>query len=103
MKPMLLALCAVVAIPVFTSVASAGAVENACLRSDRKAVNRQLCDCIQQVADITLQGSDQRRVATFFKDPEKAQQVRLSKSKGDDAFWDRYRAFSAQAEAYCAG
>ncbi len=26
----------------------------------------------------------------------------MSKSKSDDDFWDRYKAFGAQAEAYCA-
>lgn len=80
----------------------AGAIESACLRSDRKAANRALCGCIQQVADMTLRGSDQRRVVSFFKDPEKAQKVKMSKSTSDDAFWERYKAFGEQAEAYCA-
>jgi hypothetical protein len=29
------------------------------------------------VADQTLRGTDQRRVATFFRDPDKAQDVRM--------------------------
>lgn len=103
MKPLMLVLCAAVAIPVFASVASAGQIENACMRSDRKAANRALCGCIQQVADMTLRGGDQRRAATFFKDPEKAHKVWMSKSKSDDDFWKRYKAFGAQAEAYCGG
>lgn len=86
----------------FAGAASAGPIESACLRSDRGAANRALCGCIQQVADFTLRGGDQRRVAGFFKDPEKAQTVKMSKSNSDDAFWDRYTAFTAQAEAYCA-
>ena len=84
-------------------VAGAGPIESACNRSDRDAANRALCDCIQQVADMTLRSTDQRRVAAFFKDPEKAQDVKMSKRDADDAFWDRYKAFSEQAEAYCAG
>lgn len=80
----------------------AGPIENACLRSDRKGVNRQLCGCIQQVADMTLRGSDQRKAASFFKDPDRAQKVKMSKSQSDDDFWDRYVAFGQQAEAYCA-
>lgn len=100
-KSVLLALCVAISIPVFTSFAAAGPVGNACQRSDRKAASRPLCGCIQQVADMTLLGSDQRRVAGFFKDPDKAHQIWMSKSKADDAFWDRYKAFSAQAEAYC--
>ncbi|GAB1478859.1 hypothetical protein MASR2M74_14150 [Paracoccaceae bacterium] len=83
--------------------ASAGPIESACNRSDRDAANRALCNCIQQVADFTLRGTDQRRVAGFFKDPDKAQDVKMSKRGADDAFWDRYQAFSAQAEAYCGG
>lgn len=90
-------------IALLSSAALAGPIEKACNRSDRKASNRSLCDCIQQVADMTLSGSDQRRAATFFKDPEKAHKVWMSKSRGDDAFWDRYKAFGAQAEAYCTG
>ena len=96
-------LATAVTLPIMTSFAQAGAIESACNRSDRKQSNRQLCDCIQQVADQTLRGTDQRRAASFFKDPEKAHKVWMSKSKGDDAFWDRYKAFSAQAQAYCGG
>jgi hypothetical protein len=93
---------AALALSFFAGAASAGPIESACLRSDRGAANRGLCGCIQQVADFTLRGGDQRRVAGFFKDPEKAQTVKMSKSNSDDAFWDRYTAFTAQAEAYCA-
>lgn len=80
----------------------AGPIESACLRSDRKQANRQVCGCIQQVADMTLRGADQRRAASFFRDPEKAQKVKMSKTASDDAFWDRYQAFGEQAEAFCA-
>ena len=91
------------ALILFSAVsAAAGPIETACKRSDRNA-SRQLCECIQQVADFTLRGTDQRRVAGFFKDPDKAQDVKMSKRGADDAFWDRYQAFSAQAEAYCGG
>lgn len=82
--------------------AVAGPIESACLRSDRKQANRQVCGCIQQVADMTLRGADQRRAASFFRDPEKAQKVKMSKTASDDAFWDRYQAFGEQAEAFCA-
>jgi hypothetical protein len=83
-------------------VASAGPIEGACMKSNRNAANRALCSCIQQVADITLGGSDQRRAASFFKDPDKAQQVRMSKSDNDDAFWERYKTFGQQASLACA-
>ena len=52
---------------------------------------------------MTLTGGDQRQAAKFFGDPERAQNVFLSKRASDDAFWDRYRNFGATAEAYCAG
>ncbi len=83
------------------SEAMAGPISSACLRSNRTAANNALCSCIQQVADTTLRGADQRRVASFFKNPDKAQQVRMSKSRNDDAFWERYTAFGQKAEASC--
>lgn len=86
-----------------SSAAFAGPIERACLKSDRKAANRSVCACIQQAADMTLSGGDQRRAVSFFKDPDKAHKVWMSKTSGDDAFWERYKAFGAQAEALCAG
>ena len=83
--------------------AHAGPVETACNRSDRDAASRSMCACIGQVADQTLRGADQRRAAAFFRDPEKAHKAWMSKRDADDAFWERYKAFGAQAEAYCAG
>ncbi len=101
MKTMVLAV-AVSAVS-FAGAAFAGPIERACLRSDKAAANRATCSCIQQVADMTLTGGDQRKAAKFFDDPERAQDVFLSKRAGDDAFWDRYKNFGATAEAYCAG
>lgn len=84
------------------SAAMAGPIEAACNKSDRDSANRMVCNCIQQVANKTLAGSDQRRAAAFFENPEKAQDVRLSDSNRDDAFWERYTQFGAYAEQYCA-
>ena len=103
-KPILLATCVALVLPLLaTATAAAGPIERACLRSDRDAANRAICGCIQDVADQTLRGADQRRAASFFKDPDKAHKVWMSKSKSDDAFWERYKVFGAQAEAYCGG
>lgn len=85
------------------SLAAAGPIERACLRSDRDAANRAVCSCIQQVADMTLRGPDQRRAAKFFADPERAHETWMSQRASDDAFWERYKNFGATAEAYCAG
>lgn len=84
-------------------VAVAGPVQTACNRSDRDQATRSMCACIGQVADQTLRGADQRRAAAFFRDPEKAHKAWMSKRASDDAFWERYKAFGAQAEASCAG
>lgn len=81
----------------------AGPIENACLRSDRSQATRAMCRCIDSVAQSTLTRSEQRRAASFFSDPDRAQQVRMSKTARDNEFWDRYRAFGASAEQYCAG
>ena len=102
-KPFLLAASVAAMLPLMTTTAAAGPIERACLGSDRQAANRALCGCIQQVADMTLQGGDQRRAAAFFKDPEKANATWLSQSAADDAFWDRYKNFGTTAAANCAG
>ncbi len=84
------------------SAAAAGPIEKACNKSDRKAANAPVCSCIQQVADMTMAGSDQRRAAEFFKNPDKAHATWMSKTSRDDAFWERYKKFGAYAEQYCA-
>ena len=102
-KPVLLATLAAASLSVLSTAAVAGPIQSACLRSDRPGATRAMCGCIQQAADQTLSNADQRRAASFFKDPDKANTVWLSKSDKDDAFWERYKNFGATAEAYCAG
>ena len=102
MKPTLLAAAAAALFAAMTPAAFAGPIEKACMASDRGG-DRSLCGCIQQAADMTLSGGDQRRAAKFFKDPEAAHATWISQSKSDDAFWDRYKSFGQTAEAYCAG
>ena len=102
-KSLVLALCATVSVPFLSSMAAAGPIETACLRSGRDGASRAMCGCIQQVADMTLRGADQRRAAKFFRDPNLAHQVWISQKPADDAFWDRYKEFGAAAEAYCGG
>lgn len=98
-----LTLAAVAALGLFIGAAAeAGPIQSACNRSDRAAASPAMCGCLQQVADMTLRGADQKRAARFFTDPEQAQEVRMSTSDRDNAFWDRYKNFAATAEAYCA-
>lgn len=85
------------------AAAYAGPLETACNRSERPGANRQLCRCIDAVADRTLTRSEQRRAARFFSDPDEAQEVRMSPTRGDNEFWARYRAFGTQAEQSCRG
>jgi hypothetical protein len=101
MKPTTLAAVAAV-LSLLSTATLAGPIERACMASDRGG-SRSLCGCIQQAADATLSGGDQRRAAKFFKDPERAHQTWISQSASDDAFWDRYKRFGQTAEASCAG
>ena len=84
-----------------TSAVFAGPIERACLKADRKAASRPLCNCVQQVADLTLDSGDQRLAATFFSDPHRAQVIRQSDNNGHEKFWKRYKQFGANAESYC--
>ncbi|WP_108484729.1 hypothetical protein [Oceaniglobus ichthyenteri] len=81
--------------------AQAGAIERACLKSDRRAASRSLCGCIQGVADLTLSRQDQRLAAKFFRDPHQSQVVRQSDNSNHETFWKKYRQFGNTAKAYC--
>lgn len=86
---------------ILVPVAEAGVVERACLHARRAAANTRLCGCVDQVAKATLTSSERRRASKFFRDPELAEQTRMSKKTRDDEFWDKYKAFGARAEATC--
>lgn len=81
--------------------ANAGQIEQACLNSDRARGQRALCGCIQDAANMTLTAKDQKLAATFFADPHRAQEVRQSKSRRMESFWDRYENFGLAAETFC--
>ncbi|MCH2075677.1 MAG: arginine transporter [Rhodobacteraceae bacterium] len=87
-------------VPAGVTLAS-GPISEACQRSGRSAASRQLCQCIQGVANQELSGSDQRRGASFFGNPELAQSVRLNDSPSADAFWARWTDFASTAEDAC--
>lgn len=80
--------------------AQAGPIDRACMSSERGG-NRALCGCIQAVANMTLNGRDQRLAAKFFEKPQMAQDIRMSKTQDHDAFWERYEQFGATASAAC--
>lgn len=77
-----------------------GTIERACLKSDRSA-SRNLCSCIQKVADIKLTRSDQKLAAKFFSDPHLAQETRQSDNSSKERFWKRYKAWGHSATRNC--
>lgn len=101
MKSFQLSAAVAVLLSMSAGLVAAGPIQRACMASDRGG-DRSLCSCIQQAADMTLSGSDQRRAAKFFKDPEAAHVTWVSQKASDDAFWERYKSFGQTAEAYCA-
>lgn len=79
----------------------ANPIERACVQSDRPGVTRSLCRCIGDAANMTLSPSDMREGARFFRDPGRAQEIQLSDTPRNDAFWSRWQQFGATAEALC--
>ena len=80
---------------------AAGVIERACRQSGRNGATLGMCQCIQAVANINLNRSEQRKAAKFFKDPHMAQEVRQSDRRSDEELWLRYKAFGRQAAATC--
>ena len=83
-----------------TGPATAGPISRACMASDR-AGTPVLCGCIQRVANSMLSRRDQRMAAKFFKDPDRAQEVRMSDNSSHGVFWEKYKAFGTAAVAQC--
>ncbi|MEM9584946.1 MAG: hypothetical protein AAGA08_17670 [Pseudomonadota bacterium] len=80
---------------------ASGPVSAACNRSDRRAASPQLCGCIQAVANARLDRSEQRLAATFYEDPQRAQDVRQSDRPSNEAFWQKYKLYASAAERSC--
>lgn len=80
---------------------AANTIERACVQSDRRAANRALCSCIQDVADQMLTRSDQRKGAKFFSDPQRAQDTRQSDNSSNEVFWRKWKDFGTAASNIC--
>lgn len=78
-----------------------GEVGKACISGGRSAANAPLCNCVQQAANQTLNGTEQIRAAAFFADPDLAQATRQSDNRSDERFWDRYKVFADTARRQC--
>jgi hypothetical protein len=76
-------------------------VGDACLALTSARPGIVLCGCLQFLADQDLDRADQRRVAAFFADPDKAEVARRSTRPEDREFWQRYSSFIVKAEALC--
>lgn len=99
MKASLMMVACACAGMIFAGSVQAGPIGSACMKG--RNAGSTVCGCIDQIADRTLSRSDQRRAAGLFKDPDKAQQIRMSDRQADNDFWARYKNFAATAEAYC--
>ena len=78
-----------------------GDISAACMAADRRDASPALCSCIQQVANQSLSGGDQARAATFFANPQLAQDTRQSDDSRKEAFWKRYKIFGELAADAC--
>lgn len=79
----------------------ANPVERACIGTGHTAANPALCTCIGSAAREMLSYREQRQAARLMRDPDEAEALRMSSSRRDEAFWERYRAFGTTAEAMC--
>ncbi|MCV2893509.1 arginine transporter [Lentibacter sp. XHP0401] len=80
---------------------ASGPISRACMASDRKARSSQLCGCIQAVANMSLSSRDQSLAASFYRDPQKAQDIRQSDNPNNERFWKKYREYADTSEQIC--
>lgn len=100
-KLVLVALSVVTLSAAMPAMAGLGVIDKACRNSNRSASSPQLCRCIQKVANASLNRTERRKVAKWFKDPHQAQVVRQSDRSSDEVLWKRYKAFGEKARKTC--
>lgn len=91
----------VMAVPTTELPFASGPISKACMSSDRKARSRELCGCIQAVANKTLSGPQQGVAVSFYADPHRAQEVRQSDRASHEAFWQAYKTYGETAKRTC--
>ncbi len=103
MKNLILGASLMAASTLMTSsgVLAAGKIERACLNADRTGATRQLCGCVQDVAEAMLNRSEQKRVAKYFDEPHQTQVLRQSDRRTDERFWEKYKQFGEAVGTYC--
>lgn len=82
---------------------ASGPLQQACWADRRKSASRARCGCIQAVADRELSAADQRRGASYFKNPHRLQEVRQSDTASNERFWAAWKAYGARAAELCEG
>ncbi|MCI2400398.1 hypothetical protein [Aliiroseovarius subalbicans] len=80
---------------------AAGKIERACLKADRRDASRQLCGCVQDVAEAMFNRSEISKIAKFFSDPHTTQELRQSDRNSDERFWKRYKEYGQAVRTYC--
>ena len=83
------------------ATAEAGLISRACEIANRSNSSKELCTCIDQVAQKSLNKSERKKASKFFSDPHRAQVIRQSSRRSDEVFWLRYKAFGEEAKKTC--
>ena len=88
-------------VPSVVSRAYSGPILAACIQAGRERTSKDRCSCVQSVANSSLTPSDQHLGASFFSDPHKAQQIRMSDNALHERFWERWKEFGEKAGKVC--
>jgi hypothetical protein len=80
---------------------ASGPIASACQSAGRKQATRSHCGCVQAVANRSLSRSEQIRGASFFKNPQKAQDTRQSDNPASERFWKKWKAYGTDAARQC--
>ena len=83
------------------SRANSGPILAACIQAGRERASRDRCSCVQSVANERLTPGDQHLGASFFSDPHRAQQIRMSDNAMHERFWERWKEFGEEAGKTC--
>ena len=84
-----------------SKIADAGEIERACHAATEATSSQDLCTCIQDVAEQRLSAREQKVIAGWLIDPDKAMTIRTSKRRHDVQLWSRYREFGSIAQDLC--
>lgn len=78
-----------------------GPIAQACMRAGRKQSSRSKCGCVQAVANRSLSRAEQQRGASFFANPQRAQDTRQSDNPASERLWRNWKDFGVSAAKQC--